>query len=78
MKSRSMAGEACRRGKVRLNGETVRPSHDVVAGATLLLDLASGLLEVVVTDVPGGNVPRRDVMNYYRIVRDERGASPLL
>ena len=77
MKSRSMAGEACRRGKVSLNGETVRPSHIVHAGDTLLLELALGLLEVAVTDVPGGSVPRRDVLNYYRVVRDERGASPL-
>jgi ribosomal 50S subunit-recycling heat shock protein len=78
MKSRSMAGEACRREKVRLNGEPARASRSVEAGATILLDLASGLLEIEVTQVPPGSVPRRDALNYYRIVRDERGADPLL
>jgi ribosomal 50S subunit-recycling heat shock protein len=74
MKSRTMAGEACRRGKVLVNGGPVRASREVEPGFLISIDLGSGLLEVEVTEVPARNVARKDAQNHYRIIRDERGA----
>ena len=74
MKSRTMAGEACRRGKVQVNGAPARASREVEAGMVIGIDLGSGLLEVEVTEVPAGNVARKDAQNHYRILKDERGA----
>ena len=74
MKSRTMAGEACRRGKVLVNGGPARASREVEPGMIIEIDLGGGPLEVEVTEVPAGNVARKDAANHYRIVRDERGA----
>lgn len=77
MKSRTMAGEACRRGKILVNGETVRASREVEPGWQVQMDLGSGRLEIEVLAVPNGSVARKDAAQYYRIQIDERGA-PIL
>jgi ribosomal 50S subunit-recycling heat shock protein len=74
LKSRTMAGEACRRGKILVNGETVRASREVEPGWLVQMDLGTGGLEIEVLAVPNGNVARKDAPKYYRIQKDERGA----
>ena len=72
LKSRSMAKEACDRGKVTLNGEPAKGSRTVSAGDRVRLDLGVRVLEVEVVDVPPRRVSRKDAPDYYRVLSDER------
>jgi ribosomal 50S subunit-recycling heat shock protein len=77
LKSRTLAGEACDRGKVRVDGAPVRASRPVRPGDEITVDFGSGLLEIEVLAVPEGNVARKEAPEYYRILRDERNSRPI-
>ncbi len=73
-KSRTMAAEACTRGKILLNGAAVKPSHVVFPGDRIVMDLGTGPLDFEVAVIPEGNVPKVEAQTYYRILQDERGS----
>jgi len=77
LRSRTLAGEACDRGRVRVNGAPVRASRLVHPGDEIAADFGSGLFEIEVLAVPEGNVARKDAPDYYRILRDERNSRPI-
>jgi ribosome-associated heat shock protein Hsp15 len=77
--SRSAAAQACRDGRVELNGRVVRPAHEVRAGDRILLgdpgqDRA---MEVEVIVLPPGQVSRKEARTHCRVLPagGERGAS---
>jgi len=72
-KSRTMAGEAVNRGKVRIDGAEARPSRDVRPGTRIAIDLGTGPLEIEVTALPEGNIPKSTAPDYYRVLQDKRG-----
>jgi ribosomal 50S subunit-recycling heat shock protein len=72
-RSRTMAGEACDRGKVQLDNAPARASRDVKPGSVIRMDLPAGLLEIETLAVPEGNIPKARAPLYYKILRDERG-----
>lgn len=72
LKSRTLAREACDRGKVSLNGVPTKASHEVHVGDRLRCDLGLRVLDVEVVDVPAGPVSRKDARNYYRLLSEER------
>jgi len=72
LKSRSLAKEACERGKVTVNGEAAKGSRTVRIGDRIALDLGVRLLEVEVGEVPEGQVSKREARECYRVLRDER------
>jgi len=72
LKSRTLAREACDRGKVLLNGNPTKGSHEVHPGDRVRCDLGLRVLEVEVVEVPAGQVPRNEARNYYRLLADER------
>lgn len=74
MKSRSMAGEACHRGKVLLDGAPARASRELHPGQRVVIDLGRGPLELEILQIPQGNVPKAKALEYYRVVSDRRGA----
>ena len=78
LKSRSLAKEACTRGKVSLNGATAKASHGVSSGDRIRLDLGTRILEVLVLDVPVGPVSRKQAPDFCRVFEDERprGGNP--
>ena len=72
LKSRTLAKEACERGKVSLNGARIKGSHEVHAGDRIRCDLGIRILELEVLDVPLGQISRKDATNYYRLLAEER------
>lgn len=72
LKSRSMAKEACDRGKVTVNGAPARGSRPVRAGDRIRLDLGLRVLELEVIAVPSGQVSRKQAAAYYKILEDQR------
>ena len=72
LKSRTLAKEACERGKVSLNGIRVKGSHEVQAGDRIRCNLGVRILELEIVDVPPGRVSRKDAKEYYRLLAEER------
>jgi ribosome-associated heat shock protein Hsp15 len=72
LKSRTLAKEACDRGKVTVNGEPAKGSQTVRVGDRIALDLVVRRQEFAVVAVPAGNVPKKRAAEYYEVLRDER------
>jgi len=72
LKSRTLAKEACDRGKVTLNEEAAKGSRSVSPGDRIRLDLGVRILELEVTAVPEGPVAKKDAGRYYRVLAEER------
>jgi ribosome-associated heat shock protein Hsp15 len=72
LKSRTLAKEACERGKVAWNGEPAKASRSLHPGDRIRLDLGVRVLEVEVRKIPEGQVSRKDASRYYRILLEER------
>jgi ribosomal 50S subunit-recycling heat shock protein len=72
LKSRTLAKEACDRGKVAWNGEPAKASRSLGPGDRIRLDLGVRILEVEVREIPEGQVSRKDVTRYYRVLFEER------
>ena len=51
LKRRSLAAEAASGGRVKINGKTVKPSHDVKVGDVIELGFNSGTVAFRVLDV---------------------------
>ncbi len=51
LKRRSLAAEAASGGRVKINGKTVKPSHEVKAGDVIELGFNSGTVAFRVLDV---------------------------
>ena len=74
MKSRSMAKEACDRGKITLNGQPAKASAAVRTGDVIGIDLTVRIMELKVTALPPKSVARKRAPEFYDMLRDERPA----
>ena len=72
LKSRTLAKEACQRGKVTLNGTPAKGSSTVRSGDRIVLDLVLRLQEFEVLTVPTGSVSRKNAPDHYEVLRDIR------
>ncbi len=72
LKSRTLAKEACERGKITVNGEPAKAARAVAAGDRIRLDLGTRVLEVRVLEVPPGRVSRSSARDHYQVLSDQR------
>jgi ribosomal 50S subunit-recycling heat shock protein len=72
LKSRTLAKEACDRGKITVNGEPAKASRAVHPGDRVRIDLGVRVTEVEVVAVPAGQVSRKDARDLYRMIEDRR------
>jgi ribosomal 50S subunit-recycling heat shock protein len=72
LRSRTLAKEACERGKVTLNGAPTKGSREVAAGDRIRLDLGVRVLELEILRIPGGQLSRREAAEHYRLVSEEK------
>lgn len=70
LKRRSVANEAASGGRVKINGKTVKPSHEVKVGDVIELGFNSGTLRLKVLDVKE-TVKKEQAENLYLILEDE-------
>jgi len=71
VKRRSEAKRACDNGIVTIDGQVAKASRVMQVGQTVCIEFTDRLLEFEVTDVPRGNVSRKQAPEFYHIVRDE-------
>jgi len=63
-KSRSAATEACRKGRITLAGQPVKPAHLVSDGTTILVRKPPVTYTYLVTAIPSGRVGAKLVSEY--------------
>lgn len=63
-KTRSQATDACRSGKVRINGNSVKPSHEVRAGMIIAVSLSLLQKTLKVKEMPAHRVSAKLVENF--------------
>lgn len=64
-KSRSLASEAVAGGKVKLDGERVKPAHEVRIGQTLSVTLGDRAVEVEILRLPTRRGPAAEAQGCY-------------
>ncbi len=67
-KTRSIAKNACDKNLVWLNGKHAKASHEVKAGDLIRFDLYSFKHEIEILEIPAGNVAKKDLSKYYRLL----------
>lgn len=67
-KTRSIAKNACDKNLVQINGKTAKASHEVKAGDLIRLDLYGFRHRIEITEIPAGNVARKDAANFYKLL----------
>ena len=69
LKRRSVANEAASGGRVKINGKTVKPSHEVKIGDVLELGFNSGIVKIKVVNIKE-TVKKEQAENLYVILED--------
>lgn len=69
LKRRSVANEASRGGRVKINGKTVKPSHEVKVGDILELGFNSGTVKLRVLMIKE-TVKKEEADSMYEILED--------
>ena len=69
LKRRTVAGEAAKGGRVKINGKTVKPSHEVKAGDVVEIGFNSGTVAIKVLDVKE-TVKKDEVSSLYEILSE--------
>lgn len=64
-KTRTMAADACRGGKVKVNDVSMKPSHDVKVGEVIAVQQGQLHKVVEVLSIPKSRVSPKDVPNIY-------------
>ena len=67
LKRRTVAGEAAKGGRVKINGKTVKPAHEVKVGDVVELGFASGTLTFRVLAIKE-TVRKEDAESLYEII----------
>ena len=69
LKRRSVANEASRGGRVKINGKTVKPAHEVKIGDVLELGFNSGTVKLKVLNIKE-TVKKEEAESLYEILED--------
>lgn len=67
---RTVAKEACDKGRVRLDGRPAKASSEVAEGHRIAFELGRRALEVEVLEVPQGNLAKADRGRCYRVLNE--------
>ena len=68
MKRRTLAEEACDKGKVAVNGKAVKPGHRIKVGDEVEITFAGGSLRFKILDIKE-TVKKDEAASLYEIIR---------
>ena len=71
IKRRVLAKEACSGKLVYVDGQVAKPSKEVQVESRIRIEFADRTLEVLVLEIPRGNVRKDLAKNLYRVIREE-------
>ena len=71
IKRRVQAKQACQGKLVYLDGQVAKPSKEVQPDSRIRVEFANRTLEIVVLEIPRGNVRKDMAKNLYRVTREE-------
>ena len=71
IKRRVLAKQACQGKLVYLDGQVAKPSKEVRLDSKIRVEFANRTLEIVVLEIPRGNVRKDMAKNLYRVTREE-------
>ncbi len=69
LKRRTVAQEACDKGKVAVNGKPVKPAHQIKAGDTVEITYANGGLKFIIKEIKE-TVKKDEVSSLYEIITE--------
>ena len=69
LKRRSVASDASRGGRVKINGKTVKPAHEIKVGDVLELGFNSGTVKLRVLNIKE-TVKKEEAETLYEILED--------
>lgn len=72
IKQRSLAKEACDKGRVQIDGAPAKASRDVSPGQVLRIHYAKKILEIEIREVPAGNVSKKRAPELFHIINEEK------
>jgi len=78
IKRRTLAKEACDRGIVFVDEHRAKAGREISAGQRLRIEFTSRTVEVEILRLPGGNVPKKDARELYRVLREIRKEEEVL
>lgn len=78
IKRRVMAKEACEGKLVYVDGLVAKPAKEVQVNSRIRIEFADRTLEVLVLEIPRGNVRKDLAKNLYRVIREEIKKEELL
>ena len=70
LKRRTLAQEACDKGKVSINGREVKPAHQIKVGDTVEITYTNGSLKFVIKEIKE-TVKKDEASALYEIIQDE-------
>ena len=70
LKRRTLAEEACEKGKVSVNGREVKPGHRVKAGDKVEISFTGGSLKFIIKDIKE-TVKKDEAASLYEIIGGE-------
>lgn len=70
LKRRTLAQEACDKGKVSVNGKEVKPGHRVKAGDVVEITFTSGAIKFKINEIKE-TVKKDEAAKLYTIINDE-------
>ncbi len=70
LKRRSLAQEACDKGKVSVNGRDVKPGHRIKAGDVVEISYATGSLKFRINEIKE-TVKKDEAASLYEIIQNE-------
>ncbi len=69
LKRRTLAQEACDKGKVAINGKDVKPSHQIKVGDTVEITYTNGSLKFVIKEIKE-TVKKDEAQSLYDIITE--------
>ena len=70
IKRRTIAKEWIQAGKTRLNGNRIKPAHEVKPGDLIDIYYKTHKLSVKILEIPRKSIPKDQAENYYKLIED--------